>query len=1241
MPRHPPPGRPYSARLTRLEDRIVPAATPVGPLLRPYSFTEVLAFVQNADRFGSDLDSTVFDSARRSVIFRDTTGSLIELGIRPGTDPLTAVGQLERQPGALWASPNHIVYGEAREFTPNDPSYGSQYFHTKMQNDKAWDVTTGSPSVIIAVTDDGIAVNHPDLQPNIWVNAKEIAGNGVDDDGNGFIDDVRGWDFSSNDNDPNPVNSDTHGTHVAGIAAARTNNGVGVAGTAGGGPNGDGVRLMPVRFYGSGAWTASVIAKSFAYAADNGAKIITTSYNFDGWVSGTTPDPVVNAGLNYSYGKGVLHFLSAGNNGALDAPRRVFEQGLFVANTNSSDVRASSSNYGKFVDIAAPGSTIFATTTSTGGTTYTYGNLSGTSMATPNAAAAAGLIWSANPTWTREQVVARLLGTADNIDAANPGFAGLLGTGRVNSFRAVTENLAPPRLGAVIGLPAEGASVAQLPTTFTIDVPNRFDPATVVNASFELLGDGPDNVFGTSDDTKLALTINGGSAYLVGTNTLTFTVSGSAPADRYRFRAVSGGLRDPFNVSLDGNGDGIAGDDFTRTFFVDRAVEGTVFHDRNGNGLREAGEEPLGAGWVVYDDANGNGSFDTGGGSFSSTNVPVSIPDNTTVTSTLSVAGVVGAITDLNVSVNITHTYNADLDIFLIAPDGTRIELSTDNGGSGDNYTNTVFDDQAVTAITAGKAPFTGSFRPEGSLAIMNGKSANGIWTLEVSDDANTDTGTINGWSVIIEAASEASTTTTADGQFVFSTLPPAGPHTLRLAPRTGFSVTTAAAPVTVAAGSTALANLGAAFENSVYGRLFDDLNGNGVNDAEPALPNWQVFLDADDNGVLNGFKINPSSSAVVAINDNATSNSTISVSGISDVISSLTVTINITHTYTADLDIFLVSPLGTRIELSTDNGGAGLNFTNTTFDDNAAIAITAGAAPFTGSFQPETPLSALTGQSPNGVWTLEVTDDAGGDIGTIDNWSLSIAGGERTATTDANGSYRFDGLPAGAHVIRRILAPGYVSTAPASGSHSITHNLGAVHFNRDFAQRIPTAAPAKVASVAVNGGAVQRSMVTSLQVAFDQIVSFSGNPAAAFLLSRQGGGSVALAAAIDNSGAGTVATLTFTGGEVDPGSASLRDGRYTLSIDTAQVSTVAGALDGDGDGTPGGAFQVVGEPATAPKLYRLFGDINGNNVVEPAEFLAFRLAFFGASPEFDVQNDGLVDPNDFLAFRLRFLQSV
>ncbi|MCS7033605.1 MAG: S8 family serine peptidase [Phycisphaerae bacterium] len=396
---------------------------------------------------------------------------------------------------------------------------------------------------------------------------------GIDGGNNGFVDDIVGRDFWMNDNNPNPdAASSDHGTHVAGIAAARTNNAVGVAGTAGGST------IVPIKFYGTGrTWTSTDVLNAYTYAANNGIRILTTSYNVDGFVS---QQAFIDA-LNNMYNAGVLHFNSAGNNGATNPARQRFDTTLYVVNTQSNDVRNTSSNIGWGVDISAPGTSILATSLGTTLTDFNYESKTGTSMASPNAAAVAALIWSANPTWTREQVAAQLIGSADNIDALQTTAArGLVGSGRVNSNRAVSQPIAPPKFKDTLntpllpGLPAEGATVATQPTAFTLDVANVFDPATMVISNFEMRGDGADNTFNTPDDVLVPMTLAFGDAaapahgYQVGTNRLRFTIQpGTMPPDRYRFSALPG-LKDPFGQPLDGNRDGVGGDALTRTFIV-------------------------------------------------------------------------------------------------------------------------------------------------------------------------------------------------------------------------------------------------------------------------------------------------------------------------------------------------------------------------------------------------------------------------------------------------------------------------------------------------------------------------------------------------------------------------------------------------------------------------------------------------------------------------------------------------
>lgn len=305
--------------------------------------------------------------------------------------------------------------------TPNDPSYSSQWGLAKINAPGAWDFFSAGSTIVIAIVDDAVQRSHPDLQPNLWVNPGEIPNNNVDDDGNGYIDDINGYDVGSNDNNPDPPSSSYgHGTHVAGIASARSNNGVGVASI------GFSCKLMCVKATN----TASSISNGYGgivYAAASGAKVINCSWGGPG--ASTTGQNVIN----YAWNKGCIIVAAAGNdNVSTPFYPAAYNNVIAVASTSSSDAKSSFSNYGTWIDIAAPGSNIFSTTVNS-----SYGNMSGTSMASPMVAGLVGLMWSLNPGLPRASIINCLTSTATNINAQNPNFTGQLGAGRINAQAAM------------------------------------------------------------------------------------------------------------------------------------------------------------------------------------------------------------------------------------------------------------------------------------------------------------------------------------------------------------------------------------------------------------------------------------------------------------------------------------------------------------------------------------------------------------------------------------------------------------------------------------------------------------------------------------------------------------------------------------------------------------------------------------------------------------------------------------
>ncbi len=522
----------------------------------------IVDLVRHFDSIGLAAEASFLesDSAEEILMLEDDFGSVTvaQLQLSQGTDVQKAVASLQPYENIVWAAPNYQYSGDILDLTPNDPQFGNQYHHPLMQNDIAWDTTLGDPSVIVAVTDQGVELAHSDLAANIWVNSGEIAGNGIDDDGNGYIDDINGWDFVADDNDPNPlVPGDDHGTHVAGIAAGVTNNGVGISGTAGG------ASIMALRIQGSdGGFTSSIMADTFRYAIDNGATIANTSFNINGFVG----DPTFTAGLQYYHDNGGLHFNSAGNSNQLNPVRQAFHQTILVASTTASDAKSGFSNYGTGIDVASPGSSIRSTVTNDG-----YGTKSGTSMAAPNAAGVAALVWSANPTWTRDMVAAAVLGTADNIDAQNPGFIGLLGSGRVNSANAIIADslIPPPTVDSLVGLPADGTSVLVTDNVsgFTLRFDQLMEPASVNDVTkITLVEVGADGAFGGGDDVPVPITA--ATPYMVGTNEMVYTIdSGPLGVGRYAF-TIDADVTNPFGDQFDGDANGIAGDAYQIVFNI-------------------------------------------------------------------------------------------------------------------------------------------------------------------------------------------------------------------------------------------------------------------------------------------------------------------------------------------------------------------------------------------------------------------------------------------------------------------------------------------------------------------------------------------------------------------------------------------------------------------------------------------------------------------------------------------------
>lgn len=357
-------------------------------------------------------------------------------------------------------SSDYSVIGESSddlEILPtlsNDPlASDNQWWVSKIKANEAWAAASGSANVIVAVIDSGVDTNHIDLTNSIWTNADEIPSNGKDDDKNGYIDDVHGWNFVGNTNELTPYNS--HGTHVAGIIAAAGNNSAGVVGVAGGS------KIMPVIACGAQGCAGDGIGNSIKYAVDNGANVINLSLGGTGWTNDYSAS--FDDAISYAYNRNVIVVASAGNGDYTGAEARnlnmnpnspVCNDGgrnmvLGVAAVDIEEVKASFSDYGSnCIDVSAPGKDIFSTVHPSDDPSYSssgtndprlvgYSKYSGTSMAAPMVAGLAALVKAKYPQANVRQVIDMIRRGTDNIDSINPVYAGQIGTGRINAEKTL------------------------------------------------------------------------------------------------------------------------------------------------------------------------------------------------------------------------------------------------------------------------------------------------------------------------------------------------------------------------------------------------------------------------------------------------------------------------------------------------------------------------------------------------------------------------------------------------------------------------------------------------------------------------------------------------------------------------------------------------------------------------------------------------------------------------------------
>jgi len=1138
-----------------------------------------------------------------------------------------------------WANPNFYQSFE-RYFIPNDTFFGNQW-HLRNTGQggglagadvdaaTAWDkLAGGSSAITIAVLDDGIDLNHTDLAANIFKNPGEIAGNGIDDDGNGWIDDVNGWDFTSGsggDNNPGPSTAgDAHGTATAGVAAAAGNNGKGVAGIA------YNSKILPTRiFVGGSATSDSNIASAIYYAAGRTKSGTGTwsaaNVTSNSWGGGSLTQALID-GFTYASntakgGQGVPSFIATGNSGgAVSNPATLSAslQGVIAVGASTNfDQRASYSNFGSQLDLLAPsdgGSLGIITTDRTGGSGYVGGDyvdgFGGTSSATPLAAGIGALVLAQNPNLTASAVRGLLRNTTEYVGSiaysTTTGFNTQYGYGRINAADAVN---------------GVGKAEIQVLTDASVNIP---DGSGLIDFGTLITNTTATRTFrirnqGTLDLNLSNLTVPAPFKISTGLGLTTLKV-GQSTTFSVSFTPTAAGLVNQ-TLSLTTNDSDEGTFDFTvRGTGQSPSISGTVFNDLDADGVFDGGESGI-SGRTVYIDNNNNLAIENK----AFTNITaVSIPDGnaTGVSSTMAVTGI-GTVSAVRVNVNITHTAVGQLALSLISPTGKSIALATNRGGSGDNFSGTTFDDAAATAIAAGTAPFTGSFRPEASLSGFAGLAADGTWTLKVVDNAGGEIGSLNNWTLTLF---EPTATTNADGLYQFSVLG-AGTYNVRQVVPVGW---TATAP----AGGVHVVNLpvGGAVGNQDFGT---------VNATQPLTVTVEQAAGQPDP--TNGGTINFTVVFSAPVTDFTTGDVTLGGSAVpgSAVVTGSGTTYNVAVSGMLGTGTVTVS-----VPAGVATSGIESNQASTSVDNSVVYDATA----------PLTSGTNLTKVTTGGgtVYTFDITyaDDFALSVASLGNDDIRVSGpnGFDVPATFVSVNVNTDGTPRTATY--QITPPGGTWDAGDNGVYTVSLMPGAVFdaagnealaIDIDFfSANIPAANPPTVTGVQVNDGTAQRSVVTSLKVTFSEAVTFPSGINAAFQLSRTGPGSPAGLVATSAVQSGSEVTLTFAGGgtvPIDLGG-SLSDGAYQLVIVAANVQGTGGKLDGDANGTGGDDYAT---PASGTgRIHRLFGDGDGDGDVDASDYGAFRQTF-GSSLNlaFDADGDGDVDATDYGAFRLRFGTSV